>query len=95
MKKFGLFFAALTLVFSFATIGLTHEDDDHHDGGHKIVGEVVKTDGPFVMVKGKDGKTHKFHVNKTTHLKGTIKSGAKVEVESTDTGHALSMSVLE
>jgi len=60
-----------------------------------MVGEVVKMDGPFVMVKGKDGKTHKFHVNKSTHLKGKVKSGVKVEVESTDSGHAISMSVLE
>ncbi len=92
MKKFAIFFSALALVLSLSTIGFT---SGKHAGGHKMVGEVVKMDGPFVMVKGKDGKTHKFHVNKSTHLKGKVKSGVKVEVESTDSGHAISMSVLE
>lgn len=92
MKKLSLFFVAMTFILSLSTIGYTSGD---HEGGHKMVGEVVKMDGPFVMVKGEKGKTHKFHVNKSTHLKGKIKPGVKVKVESTDSGHAISMSVVE
>lgn len=92
MKIFGLFFVASALILSFATIGLA---EGKQGEGHKTVGEVIKVEGEFIMVKTKEGKTHKFHVNKSTHLKGDVKSGSKVEVLSTDSGHAISMSVVQ
>lgn len=94
MKKFSLLIASFAMVLSFATVGLT--SGDHSGGhGHETIGEVVKIEGPFVTVKSKDGKAHKFHVNKSTHMKGKVKPGVKVKVEATDAGHALEMTVIQ
>lgn len=82
----------MSWVLSVASLGLT---EGKHGEDHKTVGEVVKVEGEFVIVKTEDGKTQKFHVNKSTHLKGDVKSGSKVEVVSTDSGHAISMSVVQ
>ncbi|MFQ5780873.1 MAG: hypothetical protein ACE5HN_08855 [Nitrospiria bacterium] len=90
MKKIISLFAALLIVFSFATVSLA---SGTHEGGHKITGEVVKTKGAIVTVKDKKGRAHKFHVDKTTNLNGKVKMGTIVEVESTDSGHAISMTV--
>ena len=94
MKKFGALFVAMAFVFSLASIGLA---SGSHSGGHKTKGEVVKTAGAFVTVKDEHGKSHKFHVNKSTHLKGKVKVGVKVHVESTEDGggHAISMTVVD
>lgn len=94
MKKLGLFFIVLSILTHFSAIGFASGD---HPGGHgnKTVGEVVKAEGSFITVKDEEGKSHKFHVDKSTQLKGKIQSGAKVEVESTDRGHAISMMVKE
>lgn len=94
MKKLSLFIASFAMVLSFATVGLA-SGDHSGDHGHETTGEVVKIDGPFVTVKGKDGKSHKFHVNKSTHKKGKVTLGAKVKVEATDAGHALEMTVIK
>lgn len=92
MKKFGLFIVALSMVLGLSVVGFASGD---HPGGHdnKIVGEVVKAEGAFVTVKDDHGKSHKFHVNKSTHFDGEIKTGVTVEVEATDGGHAISMTV--
>ncbi|NOY83408.1 MAG: hypothetical protein GXO96_01045 [Nitrospirae bacterium] len=94
MRTLGLFVVALSMVFSFAVAGFASGE---HPGGHGdvVVGEIVKAEGAFVTVKDDHGKSHKFHVDKSTHLKGKIKAGAKVEVEATDGGHAISMTVKE
>ena len=90
MKKWGLFIIAISMVFGFSVTGYASGD---HPGGHgnKTIGEIVKAEGAFVTVKDEHGKSHKFHVNKNTKLKGKIKAGVRVEVESTDSGHAISM----
>jgi len=92
VKKFATLLIAVTMVIGFSTLGLA---DAGHGGGHKMVGEIVKIEGPFVTVKDKDGKSHKFHVNKSTDTKGKVKMGSKVEVKSTDSGHALSMHAVQ
>lgn len=99
MKSLVTLLIAMTMLISFNSLGIAgpghgHDDaGDHH--GHKIVGAIEKIEGPFVTVKDKKGKSHKFHVNKSTHTKGAVKIGSKVEVESTDNGHALSMHALK
>ncbi len=92
MRKFALFVVAFSVVLSVAVVGFA---GGKHSGGHgdMIVGEVVKAEGAFVTVKDDHGKSHKFHVDKSTHLEGKIKAGVKVEVEATDGGHAISMMV--
>ncbi len=91
MRQVGLFFIVISLVLSFTVAGFT---EGEHPGGHaKIVGEVVKTEGAFVTVKDDQGKEHKFHVDKSTHLKGKITAGVKVEVEANEGGRAMSIVV--
>jgi len=94
MRKLALFVLALSMVLNFSVAGFA---GGNHPGGHddKIVGEVVKAEGAFVTVKDDHGKSHKFHVDKSSHLKGKIKAGVKVEVEATGGGHAISITVKE
>ncbi len=92
MKRFSLFLIAMSWVLNGPLISFA---DGEHLGnlGNKMLGEVVKAEGAFVTVKDAHGKSRKFHVDKSTQLKGKIMAGAKVEVESTDRGHAISMRV--
>ncbi len=92
VEKWGGLIVAALLVLNFAGVGLASGKQGE---AHKMQGEIVKVEGEFVMIKSKDGKTHKFHVDKSTHLKGEVKAGSKVAVESTDSGHAISLSVVE
>ncbi len=96
MNKLATLLIAVAMVIGFNAPGFAgpgHGHDEKENHGHKVVGEVAKIEGPFVIVKDKAGKSHKFHVNKSTHTEGKVKIGTKVEVESTDNGHALSMHV--
>lgn len=93
MRQVVLFLTVISLILSFTVAGFT---EGEHPGGHaKIVGEVVKTEGAFVTMRDDQGKEHKFHVDKSTHLKGKITAGVKVEVEANDGGHAISIVVKE
>ncbi len=94
MRTFVLFVVTLSILTSF-TVSSFAGGKHSGDHGHKVAGEVVKAEGAFVTVKDDHGKSHKFHVDKSTNLQGKIKAGAKVEVEATDGGHAISMTVKE
>lgn len=59
-----------------------------------MMGDLVKIDGSFYVVKDKDGKEHRIHFNDTTKKTGDIKAGAHVEVDEKD-GHANSIKVME
>jgi hypothetical protein len=59
-----------------------------------VSGELTKIDGPFYVVKDKDGKEHRIHFNDSTMKTGDIKPGAQVEVDD-DNGHANSIKVME
>jgi len=59
-----------------------------------VSGELTKIDGPFYVVKDKDGKEHRIHFNDSTMKTGDIKAGAQVEVDD-DNGHANSIKVME
>jgi len=92
MRKLSYLLVAMSMVISFGAVSFASGD---HAGGHAIVGEVTKAEGAFVTVKDDHGKSHKFHVNGSTHMDGKVKTGVKVEVESTDSGHAISMKVVK
>ncbi len=59
-----------------------------------VMGELVKIDGSFYVVKDKDGKEHRIHFNDSTKKAGDVKAGAHVEVDNAD-GHANSIKVME
>ena len=86
MKKFIIFFVAAMVAFSFATTTFA-------GAGHKVSGEITKVEGDMVTIKDDKGKEHKVHTDKSTKTSGEVKQGAKVEAETTDSGHATMISV--
>ncbi|MGZ8393357.1 MAG: hypothetical protein ACXWWJ_01190, partial [Nitrospira sp.] len=56
-----------------------------------VKGDLLKMEGEFYTVHDTAGHEVRLHVDKTTKLDGTFKTGDKVEAQVTDKGHALSM----
>ena len=89
MKKMALFLVAGIAAFAFA-VGAGAGDMPSEGSTPKVKGEVVKADGEFVEIKTAEGKTQKFHMDKTTKITGELKPGATVEIEGAS-GHAMSV----
>jgi len=89
MKTFAMFLMAGMVAFAFAVSANAGEMAEKSSAA-KVHGEVVKADGEFVEVKTNNGKTHKFHMDKTTKIMGELKPGAMVEIEDAS-GHAVSV----
>jgi len=90
MKKVGLILAAFILVTGIPALGYP---ESGKSVSNKMLGKVLKAEGAFVLVVDEEGRTHKFHFDETTRLNGKIKAGTAVVVESSDSGHAVSISV--
>lgn len=60
-------------------------------GPQTIKGDVLKIDGEFYTVHDTEGHEVRLHVDKSSKLSGTFKTGDKVEAQVTDKGHVLSM----
>ncbi len=58
------------------------------------MGELVKIDGTFYVVKDKDGKEHRFHFDESTKKEGEIKAGAQVQVID-DNGHTKFIKIIQ
>lgn len=71
MKKH---FAALILASSMFAVPA------FADKGATLEGTLVKIDGSYYVVKGSDGKEHRFHFDDTTKKEGDVKEGGKVEI---------------
>jgi hypothetical protein len=84
MKK--LFLGA---VITAATLGLTGLG-----WAEMVMGDLVKIDGSFYVVKDSKGKEHRIHFDPSTKKEGDIKAGAHVEVDN-DNGHAKSIKVVK
>ena len=89
MKKLAMFLVAGIAAFAFAVSAGAGEMAEKASTP-KAKGEVVKADGEFVEIKTADGKTAKFHMDKTTKITGELKVGAMVEIEGAS-GHAMSV----
>jgi signal transduction histidine kinase len=63
-------------------------------GPQTVKGNVLKIEGEFYTVHDITGKEFRLHVDKTTKLEASIKTGDKVEAQVTDKSHALSMKLL-
>lgn len=79
----------LSLVMAVAVLSLVSTS-----WAGRMMGDLVKIDGSFYVVKDTDGKEHRIHFNDTTKKTGDIKAGAHVEVDEKD-GHANSIKVME
>jgi hypothetical protein len=60
-------------------------------GSQSIKGDLLKIEGEFYVVETTAGKEVRVHVDKTTNLDGTFKTGEELEVQMTDKGHAFSI----
>lgn len=91
MKKLmGLFLFAMIL--SGGMVSLSFAAGDMAETSTQTVkGDLLKMDGEFYVVKDMLGKETRLHVDKTTKLEGTIKTGDKVEAQATEKNHALSV----
>jgi DNA-binding sugar fermentation-stimulating protein len=88
MKKLiGLFVFAMTL--SVGVISLSYAAADMAaPGPQSIKGDLLKIEGEFYVVHDTAGHEVRLHVDKTTKLDGSFKTGDKVEAQVTDKGHA-------
>jgi alanyl-tRNA synthetase len=91
MKKLvGLFVFAM--IFSVGIASLSYAADDMAaPGPQSIKGDLLKIEGEFYTVHDTAGHEVRLHVDKTTKLDGSFKTGDKVEAQVTDKGHAFSM----
>ena len=60
-------------------------------GSKTVVGDLLKIEGEFYTVHDMAGHEVRVHVDKTSKLEGTFKTGDKVLIHVTDKGHALSI----
>ncbi|HZH48397.1 MAG TPA: hypothetical protein VFD86_01385 [Nitrospira sp.] len=89
MKKLiGLFLFAMIL--SAGTVSYA-AGDTAEPSTQTLKGDLLKIDGEFYVVKDMSGKETRLHVDKTTNLEGTIKTGDKVEAQATEKNHAVSI----
>ncbi|MCS6296723.1 MAG: hypothetical protein H8K09_10855 [Nitrospira sp.] len=60
-------------------------------GPQSVTGDLLKIEGEFYTVHDTAGHETRLHVDKTTKLDGTFKTGDRVEAQVTDKGHAFSL----
>ena len=91
MKKFiGLFVFALVLSVGIASLSYA-AGDMAAPSTQTVIGDLLKVDGEFYVVKDMAGKEVRLHADKTTTLDGVIKAGDKVEAQATEKNHAMSI----
>ena len=73
-------------------VALSYAAGDKMASGSKTVeGDLLKIEGEFYTVHDMAGHEVRLHVDKTSKLEGTFKTGDKVKIHVTDEGHALSI----
>ena len=91
MKKLiGLFVFALVLSVGIASLSYA-AGDMAAPSTQAVIGDLLKVDGEFYVVKDMAGKEIRLHADKTTTLDGAIKAGDKVEAQATEKNHAVSI----
>ena len=88
----ALFFLVGSSGLAFAGEGMTGEGDHASSSSTKSVkGELLKIDGEYYVVKNRDGKELRLHVNKDTEKSGTLNPGDTIEAEANKDNHAISI----
>ncbi len=83
---------ALAVILGFGMATLTYAAGEMAaPGSQAITGDLLKIEGEFYVVKDAAGKEIRLHVDKSTKLEGSIKTGDKIEAQATEKGHALSV----
>jgi hypothetical protein len=91
MKKLiGLFVFAMILSGGIASLSFA-ADDMAAPGPQAVKGDLLKIEGEFYTVHDTAGHEVRLHIDKTTKLDGSFKTGDTVEAQVTDKSHALSM----
>jgi hypothetical protein len=91
MKKLiGLLVFALVLSVGIASLSYA-AGDMAAPSTQTVIGDLLKVDGEFYVVKDMAGKEIRLHADKTTALDGAIKAGDKVEAQATEKNHAVSI----
>ena len=91
MKKLiGPFVFALILGVVMASLSFA-AGDMAAPSTQAVIGDLLKVDGEFYVVKDMAGKEVRLHADKTTTLDGAIKAGDKVEAQATEKKHAMSI----
>jgi uncharacterized protein YdeI (BOF family) len=93
MKKLmGLFVISMALCAGTITMAYAADDMATPASQTAVKGDLLKIDGEFYVVKDTSGKDVRLHVDKTTKLDGAaFKAGDKVEVQTSDKNHAVSI----
>ena len=60
-------------------------------GPQSVTGDLLKIEGEFYTVHDTAGHETRLHVDKTTKLDGTFKTGDRVDAQVTDKNHTLSI----
>jgi hypothetical protein len=60
-------------------------------GSQTVKGDLLRIEGEIYVVKDTSGKEVRLHVDGSSKLEGTFRSGDKIEAQTTDKGHALSI----
>jgi len=91
MKKLiGQFVLAAVLMIGITAV--SHAADKMAaPGPQAIKGDLLKIEGEFYVVQTVTGKEVRVHVDKTTKLDGTFKTGEELEIQMTDKGQAFSI----
>jgi len=83
---------ALAVILGFGMATLTYAAGEMAaPGSQAITGDLLKIEGEFYVVKDAAGKEIRLHVDKSTKLEGSIKTGDKIEAQATEKGHAVSV----
>ena len=91
MKRLIALFV-FTLMSTIGIATLSHAAGDMTAVGTKTVkGDLLKIEGEFYTVHDTAGHKVRLHVDKTSKLEGTFKTGDKVEAQVTVNSHALSI----
>ena len=91
MKKLiGPFVFALILGVVMASLSFA-AGDMAAPSTQAVIGDLLKVDGDFFVVKDMAGKEIRLHADKTTTMDGAIKAGDKVEAQATEKNHAVSI----
>jgi hypothetical protein len=91
MKKLIIpFMFAMAIGVGMASLSFA-ADDMAALSTQTVNGDLLKIEGEFYVVKDILGKETRLHVDKTTTMDGSINVGEKVEAQTTEKNHALSI----
>ena len=81
-----------SMIFSVGMISLSYAAADRATSTPQtVIGDLLKINGEFYVVKDMTGKEIRLHVDKTTTQDGAIKVGDKVEAQATEENQAASI----